>query len=375
MSNICDYLQWRGDLEFERDGFNEVDNLIFATLSYLDFSGIVPGETDGGKMTLQDAVREAREKDRLKNVGPFMSLFPAVLETAAKTRRYMNVTLSRYVDEIDKALQTQFSAVVFSMGDRQHYIAFRGTDDNLAGWKEDFLMGFKDVVLAQSRSADYVNSVIPKLRGTVMLGGHSKGGNLAVFAGAHASAKNMKRIAAVYNNDGPGFQAAIIQSEGYGEIQGRIRTYIPKSSVVGMLLEHGDSYSVVSSSEKGIMSHNSVTWEVSGCAFVHVPSISKSSQQLNASLRSWLATLTLEQRAQFVEAMFDIIEASGAETLTDLSKERLGTIDAMIRKLKTLDKSSRQLLRDTVLTFFNIRQRMLLDSIGESLDALRVKKA
>ena len=374
MSNMLDYLKWRGDLDFKRDAFNEVDNLIFSSLSYIDFGRIVPGGESNAKVTLQTAARLLKETDRPNNPGPLLRRYPSVLENAAQSVRFRDIFLSRYVDEVDAGKPNQFSALVFSMGERDHYIAFRGTDDNLAGWKEDFLMGFKDAVPAQTKAALYVNMIVPTLRGAVYLGGHSKGGNLAVFAAAHAADKAARRIAAVYNNDGPGFQASVIRSEGYKRILGRIRTYIPKSSVVGMLLEHGDDYRIVSSAVKGIMSHDAMTWEISGNAFVYENELSKTSQKLNAALSAWLATLSLEQREQFVEALFNILEASGAETLTDLTRERLTGIDAMIRKLKTMDRSSRKLLRDTVTTFFSIRQRILRESIGESLEALVARK-
>ena len=304
-----------------------------------------------------------------------MRRYPPILERAAETARFRDVLLSRYVNVVDARMPNQFSALVFSIGEREHFIAYRGTDDNLAGWKEDFLMGFRDAVPAQTKAVMYANRFIPSLRGAVMLGGHSKGGNLAVYAAAHAADRNARRITAVYNNDGPGFQISVIQSEGYQRILGRIRTYIPKSSIVGMLLEHGEDYHIVSSTEKR---HPVPTTRRPGLwpanAFVHEKELSKTSRKLNAALRNWLNTLGLEQRQQFVEALFDILQASGAETLTDLSRERLTVIDAMIRKLKTMDRASRKLLRDTVLTFFGIRQRLLRESIGESLEALVTRK-
>jgi hypothetical protein len=371
MPNIFDYLKWRGDLRFEQDGFNEVDNLILATLSYVDFGGIVPDKMSGQSIPLVKAAGLAREMGRFR-AGPLLARFPALLESASETERFREIALSRYVNEVDIEKSYQFSALVFSLSERAHYIAFRGTDDNLAGWKEDFLMGFKDVVLAQTQAARYVNAIIPSLRGEVTLGGHSKGGNLAVFAAAHATDRNMKKIVAVYNNDGPGFQTSVIRSEGYRKILGRIRSYIPNSSVVGMLLEHGENYKIVSSREKGIMSHNSVTWEVSGNTFVHEKELTKSSRQINEALRTWMAALSLEQREQFVGALFDIIQASGAQTLSDLTKERLSVIDAMIHKLKKMDKETRALLKETVVTFFSIRQQMLAESIG---GVLHIKKA
>jgi hypothetical protein len=235
--------------------------------------------------------------------------YPELLQKAAETARYADVVLSGYVNIINNDNPNQFSALVFTYGKGRRYIAFRGTDDNLAGWKEDFLMGFKDVVPAQSQAVKYVGAVVPRLRGRVILGGHSKGGNLAVFSAIHTSDAVRRRIDAVYNNDGPGFQSSICDNENYKDICRRIHSFIPKSSVVGMLLEHGDDYTVVASREKGICRTTRLPgrfWARGSCAnrafAVQPPG--------DEALRSWLNTLTLEQREQFVEALFDIIQAS-----------------------------------------------------------------
>jgi hypothetical protein len=367
--NLLDYLEWRGDLTFERDAFNEVDNLVLACLSYIAFDGIATAP-----VTLEQAAEQLKAPELLARKIPFFESYLELLCRAASSARYRGVLVSRHVNAVDHEKPNQFSATVFTYMRAAHYIAFRGTDDNLAGWKEDFLMGFKEAVRAQAQAARYAAAVARELKGSLILGGHSKGGNLAVFAAAKAPERLLKRIKAVYNNDGPGFQPSLIESEGYLSIAGRVVTIIPQSSVVGMMLEHGDNYKIIASSERSILSHNPLTWEVIGTSFVHKTTLTKQSRQFSEALRSWLATLTLEQREQFVEALFDIITASGARTLADLSKERLGVIDATIRKLREMDKKTRTFLRDSIMTFFSIRQRMVLESIGESFEALKQKK-
>ena len=373
MPDVYDYLKWRGDLSFDRDGFTEVDNLIFSIMAYSTFDGIIPDETVRSGVSIRQVASEMRALNRFEQKNRFLPPYPDLLDQAARTARFRNVTASCYVNILDTENAKQFSAVVFSFRKNAHYIAFRGTDDNLAGWKEDFLMGFKDIVPAQSQSVEYINKVVPKLRGRIILGGHSKGGNLAVYSAVHTSDAIRRRIDAVYNNDGPGFHTSLSDKKGYKSIQQRLRTFIPKSSVVGMLLEHGSDYTIVSSSEKGILSHNPMTWGVLGSTFIYEKELSKFSRQTNEALRSWLNILTIEQREQFVEALFDIIEASGAQTLTDLSTERLAVIDAMIKKLRSMDKKTRVLLRDTIISFFTIRQKVMRDNTD--LKAEAIKKA
>jgi hypothetical protein len=374
MSNLFDYLTWRGDLTFNRDPFNEVDNLIFACLSYIDFQGIVPADRSDQTVTLAQAARQLKAADRTMPKGLFFEGYVELLDAAAASDRFKDTYVSYHVNAVDHEEPNQFSATVFSYDKNRHYIAFRGTDDNLAGWKEDFLMGFKESVRAQEQAARYVASVAPQLRGGIILGGHSKGGNLAVYAASRLPERLCRRIAAVYNNDGPGFLPSLIHSEGYKRIQGRIVTILPQSSVVGMLLEHGDDYKIIGSTERSILSHNPLTWQVSGTSFVHKTELSKQSRQFSEALHTWLSALNMEQREQFVEALFDILTASGARTLSDLSKERLAAIDAMIKKLRQMDKKTRGFLKDTILMFFSIRQRMLRDSLGESLEALKGRK-
>jgi len=235
-------------------------------------------------------------------------------------------------------------------------------------------MSFKDAVLAQKQAAAYLSKYAAKLPGRIYVGGHSKGGNLAVFAASHTTDRLRSKIAAICNNDGPGFQTALLKSDGYSKIESRIRTVIPKSSVIGLLLEHGEDYKIVASTENGILSHNPLTWGVIGASFVHEKELSKSSRKINEALRAWLSGLTLPEREQFTEALFDVIRASGAQTLSDLTKERLVIIDAMIKKYLSLDRETRRLLRDTVINFFSIRQKVLHASIGESIGTLLGKQ-
>lgn len=374
MADVFDYLKWRGDLSFQRNGFNEVDNLVCASLAYIDYEGVVPQPSNSHGVTLAVAAQKLKAANRLELKGMFLSGYTKLLLQAAQSVRFKDVLLTGYVSEMDNIIPNQFSATVFSISKTVHYIAFRGTDDNLSGWKEDFLMSFRNVVLAQQQAVKYLNTVISQLRGHFYVGGHSKGGNLAVFAAAHTTEKNSKKIIAIFNNDGPGFQPSIFRSEGYIRIAGRIHTFLPQSSFVGMLLEHGTDYKIVASTEKGLLSHIPLTWGVCGASFVYEKELSKSSLQTNEALRTWMGNITLEQREQFVEAFFNVISVSGAQTLSDLSKERLLVIDAMIKKLISLDKETRKILRDTVINFFNIRQRIFRESVGVSIEALLTKK-
>jgi hypothetical protein len=373
MHSILDYLDWRGDISFALDPLNEVDNLIFSVLSYSDFSGVIPGLDKSGSVTLQEAVDRigpAPHEVTTNLTRSFFAALPLLLERSAQTERFADLQLSHYIDRIEFAKAEQFSAIVFSLDENLHFIAFSGTDDTLAGWKEDLEMSFREAVPAQRDATRYAQTVIANLSGDFYLGGHSKGGNLAVYAAAHLPPEAQERIIAVYNNDGPGFHANITEEEGYKRIIQKVTTFIPQSSVVGILLEHGEEYRIVRSNETGLMQHNAFSWEVLGKHFVYEKELSKSSLMLSQAIRAWLEEIPLEQRAHFVEALFQVIEATGAKTLSELSEDKLAVARAMITTFTQLEEETQSNLKQVVESFFTESQKILRSSLGEGVENL-----
>lgn len=374
MQNLFDYLEWRGDLSFTQDGFNEVDNLMFSVLAYIKFDGIVSEETGADPIPLFKAARQFSEKKYKPNKDPFLKRTPDLLYKAAQSERYRNIKLSYYVNQVDYENSKQFSAVVFSIDNDLHFIAFRGTDDSIIGWKEDFLMSFMDPVQAQNQAVVYTKSIIGNLSGIFYLGGHSKGGNLAVYAATHADETIRERITGVYNNDGPGLHAKIIRSEGYKRALHKIITFVPKSSIIGMLLEHGEECKIVGSRAASFMQHNAFTWEVKGTNFVYEKGLTKYSLSINAAVRAWLNQVSVEEKAQFVDALFNIIQATGARTIDDLSKEKLVMAVSMIKTYKNMDDLAKSNLKKFVEIFFKESRTAIKDSISADLNSLFLKK-
>ena len=211
MANILEYLDWRGDLTLSERPFNEVDNLILAEICYLDFSGFVPAGFQTQQVTLQAAASAYFTAHPETNMGVLVpDQIPVLVEHAAKTARFGDIRLLGYVNRIDEETQTQFSAVTMLLPDGSAYVAFRGTDDTIVGWKEDFNMAFTPEIPAQKYAAEYLRQVSAALPfRPLLVGGHSKGGNLAVYASVFCGQEVQKRILAVYNNDGPGFVPAV----------------------------------------------------------------------------------------------------------------------------------------------------------------------
>jgi len=373
MANILDYLDWRGDLTVRQAPFNEVDNLILAELAFVDFSGIVPAPGEGSSISLRDAAENffakfsAGEKIDMGVLVP--SEIPDMLQKMATSRRFGDMKLNSFVDWLDVGKGEQFAALTIETGDNALYVSFRGTDDTLAGWKEDFEMACVPEVPAQKKAVEYVKEVAKQFpRRKLRLGGHSKGGNLAVYAGVFCPASIQRRICAIWSNDGPGFHKDLLGLEAHQRVADRILSVVPKSSVVGMLLEHEEEYTVVDSNQLGFLQHDGFSWQVMGDHFVHLRQVTRQAHLSNQELRMWVQALSVEQRESFVNAMFDILTASGAVTLTDLKADRFKAVGAAIKAMKDLDKDTRDGLLNFLGILFKSNFRLVLEGIQEETE-------
>ena len=283
MTNILDYLRWRGDLSFEQDALNDVDGLILCRLAYLPFEEVVTEDFAALPQTLAEACARVQKRVesgeaavRIKNDLPLM-------EAVQRAQRFSGMRLCGYVNRRDSAQEKQFSAVTFLLSDGI-FVAFRGTDGTLVGWKEDFNMSFT-AVPAQKDAVAYLEAAAQAYGGAIRLGGHSKGGNLAVYAAAFCTAPVQARIESVRSNDGPGFTADVLAAPGYDAIAARAHTYVPQSSVVGMLLQHEEAFTVVHSTYTGLAQHDVFSWEVEGKHFLTVQSVTGGSQLADRALK------------------------------------------------------------------------------------------
>ena len=357
-SSIYEYLAWRGDLPFESVPPNEVDSLIFSLLSYIEFEGFVPGAFESEK---KKAVLLTVTKDFLRAQNgeiPSMGLIipkeiVTLLARAAKSARFGLTRPFGYVSKICDNEQKQFSAICFDIGGGDTFVAFRGTDDTLVGWKENFNMSFMSTVPAQREALEYLEEAAAATKGKLYVGGHSKGGNLAVFASVKASEKTRERIETVYNHDGPGFGAEFIHSEEYSQMRSKISTLVPQSSVVGMMLEHEESYTVVKSRSAGLLQHNGLSWEVLGPNFVRLDSISEESKLIDTSLKAWLAELSVSEREAVVDSLYEALSEQGAKTLSDIGSDKI----KLIRAWSAMDNEARNQLRKCIGIIFGRKKQ------------------
>ena len=342
MANIIDYLMWRGDIPFSQVPLNEIDSLILSRISYFPFDNLFQGDE---KITIGKAYqRFKKEKDKTVLQIDDLDLFPVVADCV----RYKNLVLQNYINKIDVKQEKQFSAITICLPNNVLYVSFRGTDNTLIGWKEDFNMSFSSHVPSQKDSIVYLNEIASKYEGDIIVGGHSKGGNLAVYASTFCNSETKERIKEIYNEDGPGFDEDIIQTKEYQEMIKKVHTYIPQSSVIGRLLNHQETYTVVQSTASGIMQHDLYSWQVMGSKFISLEEVTNGSLLVDKTIKDWVREVSPKQRAQFVEVLFEILNSTEATTLEDLSSKKIATARLLVKRYQSIEDENKELISKTM---------------------------
>ena len=316
---LLDYLQWRNDVPLSISPFNEVDNVIFSYLSYIDFRDLK--EDWNGFFDLRDLFRNFCEKNSLEEIettGEFTERAPLLLKEMMEGERFSATKVGYYAEDFDKDKVKQFAALVFLLPNGRNYISFRGTDKTITGWKEDFLMSCQSETAGAKEAVEYFNKIAPVLEGELILGGHSKGGNFAMYAAAFCEAEYKERIVQVYNNDGPGFREEVIQTPEYQEILAKILTVAPQSSIIGQLLSNPAKQHVIHSTAKGILQHDAMTWEAEKDCLV-TSELDELSEYTKTTLGSWLESMDDETRESLCTTAFSLIESTKSETFVEFS--------------------------------------------------------
>lgn len=339
MADLFDYLHWRGDLSFSQVPPGPVDALIFSALSYLTFTGTVAQRPEI-PISLREAADEFfRDPDSQQRCRVKTDL--SLLIAAAETSRFGNTLLLQYRDILIPEEDTQFAAITFLLDHDAAFIAFRGTDYSLVGWKEDFNMSFRESVPAQLLAAEYTREISHRYPMPLYLGGHSKGGNLAVFSAVKSEPAIRSRIRAVYNHDGPGFREFVMQDPAYREMAPRIQTIIPQSSVIGMLLEHEEPYTVIKSKPVGLLSHDFYFWLLEGPGFIPMEEVTENSKFLDLTIKEWVSGMTNQERNEIVDAVFDFLSIAEAKSVFDLIQPK--NVRTYLKTLSTDGKLRRRL--------------------------------
>ena len=365
MANVCDYVRWRGDLTLEQSEFNEIDNLILARFSYFPFDKIIE---ENEIVTIKELSKRFSEQDVTKL--PILwkddvELFPLM----GDSKRFGGMLATKYINKIDAEQEKQFSAITVLMPDNTIYVSYRGTDNTIVGWKEDFNMSFKSHIASQISAKQYLEEIAKEYPSSkIIIGGHSKGGNIAVYAATFASKEVKDRIINVYNNDGPGFCEDVIETAEYQEILPRVHTYIPQSSIIGRLMNHKEKYTIVESVQKGIMQHDLYSWQLLGKEFVTLKKLTNESEFIDKTIKDWLENVEPEKREQVIDAVFEILNTTEAQTMKELKANWFANAKTILGTYKTIDNDTKEMVWQTVNELLKVAKNNIFEELPKITD-------
>ena len=375
MANVVDYLHWRGDLTFENDPFNNVDNLILSILSYLGFGGVVPSERSEKRVQLGDACTKmlSKLKDDPSLITGFSRVDGTFLEALVNAPRFANIELGRYVDRINVEKSLQFAAFTAYLPTGQMFVSFRGTDGTLVGWRENLNLSFQ-VTSADKSAALYLEKRIREhlaegnsnTCANVMVGGHSKGGNLAAYAATVCPKELLGTLDRVWSNDGPNMCPELLHTTAHQVLGDKYIRILPEFSVVGMIFDDpAVPKLIVKSSETGMMAHDGVSWQVMRNTFEFADDFQPECKKINEAFSTWYKELPLSDRERFTNELFDALSAGGAIYFSDIISSP-ANLQPVVTALTKTEKQTKEIFFDLLSSLVNASATSLIENITES---------
>ena len=356
---IIDYVKEYGNIPFSEAGVNDVDSLVLSQFAYLKFDGMVPGLFDNKpSVTLQDIYSHS-DYEKLYADVRYEKENRALFEAMLKSTRYRDMKMNCYINIIEEEWETQFSAITCILGDGTLYVLYRGTDESIIGWKEDFNMAYLSPVPGQAYSVKYLNIVTGFLKKDFYVGGHSKGGNLAIYAAMNCNKKVQKRIIKVYSMDGPGFRPETLKKGDFEAIADRTVKILPHSSLVGMIFEQNMDYVVVDSKGFGLAQHDPYTWLTENGTFLYIDDITQYQKFMDQTMNEFILGLEKEELQIFVDTMYQVISASQADNLIDFVADWKKSVGGIIEAMKEVNPETREMMKRFAKELFQlVGQRM-----------------
>ena len=356
MANILEYIKEYGNITFQEEKFNEIDNLIFSRLSYLPFEDIKIEE----KETFETIANKLKDIEIKKFI---MKNDKELIKLVGKSNRYKDLLVTDYYFSRDDKKEKQFVAITIHLENDEIYISYGGTDDTLVGWKEDFNLSFMTHIPAQVEALKYIRRVSKKYNCKIHLGGHSKGGNLAVYAGIFCSKKVQDKIIDITNFDGPGFDKTVVENEKYKRILNKINTYIPQSSIFGRLLEHEEKYTIVTSDQYTFMQHDIFSWRINNQQIEKSDKVTAGSNFMNETVRNWLKTTSPKQREHFINTLYEIVTKTKAKTFKEFTAEWTKNVGIILKSYKDISYEDKKEIGKMILTFFTAVKNTIMEKV------------
>lgn len=346
MANINNYLEWRGDVPVSKAlPINEIDSMILARFSYLLFSKI--------KMNKKETIKSISDKMKdFKNEEFRYNGDKQLITNLGLSRRFRDMEVTDFVENNEKENEKQFGAIVVHTSEEDMYVSYIGTDSSIYGWKEDFNMAFMENVPCQVEGKKYLEMVAEKYPNKkIRIGGHSKGGNVAIYSAIMVNKEIQNQIIKVYNYDGPGFNKQFIEQYGKNSIINKICTYFPQDSVVGRIMEHKEKYLVALSTEKGILQHDIYSWQIMSTDLIYSPELTNTSQAINKTISNWLENTSNEQRKIFIDTIFDLFYSTEANTFGEMSRNLSTNLPIIYKKYEAISQEDKKMLIDMTKLF------------------------
>lgn len=354
MRDVLDYLYWRSDLSFEQDPLNEIDAMIFSEFAYIDFSKLAPNQLKEGTLTIKEASKQWDNADR-EDFMPtgFLHHEKAyeVLSLAGASKRFENILIARHVKSISADEESQFGVTTFHRNNQPFFIAFEGTDLRNLGWKEDLQMTYLPAIPSQKKAVHYLNQHFEKYPTPVAIGGHSKGGNLAIYAAVFTDENYQSLIETIYSYDSPGFPQEALENKDYLRIEHRIQSFIPQDSIIGLLLHKLEDAQVIYSRASELEQHDVYSWEVKGNKMVP-GELTESAKEIQQIVNELLDALSLKERKRFSEALFTILGDGEDDFIVGDRKYNIQKIPEMIKEYRDLTQGEKQILFKVLRLFY-----------------------
>jgi len=346
MSSILEYIEQYGACDFSEKEFNKVDGLILAQFSYLKIDEMVPKVGEDSPSVLLKDILQSEHYEELYLDERYAKNNRAMFERMANSLRFGQIELNHFINLVNKKWEMQFAALVCYLPGGLPMVVFRGTDESVIGWKEDFNMAFLTPIPAQLRSIDYLSYVAERIKGDFNICGHSKGGNLAVYSAMKCSELIETRINTIYSYDGPGFTRDALSGVDFQRIKSKISKFVPKSSIVGMLLQSQEEYRVVESKKFGILQHDPFNWVINDDDFVYFENINELAIIQNKSINEWAENTNSEEMRQFINQLYDVVTEVGITDLNDFKGNYPEILLKFTHAIEGFDDKQKELMKE-----------------------------
>ena len=356
--NILDYAK-KNIVPINRSSLNDVDALIFSWVSYFHLHE---------KVCKKKAFNNIPIKE-LYNAKYFDSMFfdvsditnsKKLLAFLAASPRFRDVEIVYYEEVANKNREKQFSAMTFKIDKGVYFVAFRGTDHTFVGWKEDLNMSFLKHIPSQLDAKKYLNTVMKKYKGTYYIGGHSKGGNLAVYASSFIDDKYKKQIKKIYNFDGPSLNSKLINDENYKMVKNRIIKFVPQSSVVGMCFEKTSQYKIINSNSIGVFQHIPFTWEIVNKKLKTLKNTTFDSKMFKVGINALVDKLSDDELKLFANSVYNVVNATNVKTFEEFLKDFNKNSQIVLNEINKFDGKIKEVMKKVFTTYigevFNIEK-------------------